>query len=323
MNYARRTSPFRNDQDNIDSEVANEPNSTANAAVPAEFTGFLSAERFNSNVEINRTQEAASMKVPHILMTAILLSAAVEACSMQAGEASAEKTSFPRVVFISYEDEYHSNETLPRFAKDLSDRFGCRCTVLLGEEKGGIRGLDALCSADTLVLFMRRHSLPRPQMDLIRGHLDAGKPLVALRTASHAFDPKSPTPHGDEVWRGFDHDVLGGNYHDHFPVGRATKILAAAASQSHPILAGVNLENWITPATLYKVMPLAADTTVLLRGEQGMTREPIAWTRIYHGGRVFYTSLGHIDDFANASFRQLLVNAIFWSMDRPVPPKGK
>jgi hypothetical protein len=32
---------------------------------------------------------------------------------------------------------------------------------------------------------------------------------------------------------------------------------------------------------------------------------------------VFYTSLGHIDDFDEPGFRRLLVNAVLWALDRP------
>ncbi|MGE3317307.1 MAG: ThuA domain-containing protein, partial [Planctomycetaceae bacterium] len=43
--------------------------------------------------------------------------------------------------------------------------------------------------------------------------------------------------------------------------------------------------------------------------------EPVAWTnRSSGGGRVFYTSLGHIDDFQSAAFRKLLTNGIQWTL---------
>jgi len=47
--------------------------------------------------------------------------------------------------------------------------------------------------------------------------------------------------------------------------------------------------------------------------------EPVAWTNSYKRSRIFYTSLGHPDDFRNAQFRRLLINAVFWAMDKPVP----
>jgi type 1 glutamine amidotransferase len=51
----------------------------------------------------------------------------------------------------------------------------------------------------------------------------------------------------------------------------------------------------------------------------GQPAEPVAWTHAYHEGRVFYTSLGHPDDFRNEAFNRLLVNAVFWALGRDVP----
>ena len=44
------------------------------------------------------------------------------------------------VVFVICEDEYKADQTLPVFARLLSDRCRCRCTVLVGGKKG-IEGL--------------------------------------------------------------------------------------------------------------------------------------------------------------------------------------
>ena len=47
--------------------------------------------------------------------------------------------------------------------------------------------------------------------------------------------------------------------------------------------------------------------------------EPVAWTNTYKNARIFYTSLGYPGDFDTPHFRKLLINAVFWSMDEPVP----
>ena len=47
--------------------------------------------------------------------------------------------------------------------------------------------------------------------------------------------------------------------------------------------------------------------------------EPVAWTNQYKQARIFYTSLGHPDDFKNAPFRRMLINAVFWAMNKPIP----
>ena len=73
---------------------------------------------------------------------------------------------------------------------------------------------------------------------------------------------------------------------------------------------------------LYKTSPLAGTATTLMMGRVGdrQPHEPVAWTNAHTGGaRVFYTSLGHQDDFKLPAFRRLLLNGIFWALDKPVP----
>jgi type 1 glutamine amidotransferase/nicotinamidase-related amidase len=231
----------------------------------------------------------------------------------------------PHVVLLSYEDQYHSAQTLPRLADQLCDRCGCRCTFLWGEQPTGVFGLDELAAADALVLYVRRHPLPKEQMAAIRRYLDGGKPLVALRTASHAFDlpaddPGANVPAGCETWPTFDRDVLGGNYHGHQPAGRPTEISIADGAAGHPILAGLPPGPWTSTASLYNVSPIDTGATIILTGKCQGNVEPIAWTRNYRGGRVFYTSLGSVEDFQTPQFRAMLLGAIRWAIDRP-PPK--
>jgi len=230
----------------------------------------------------------------------------------------------PHVVMVISEDEYGADKTLPVFAKMLSDRYGCCCTVVEGSGKTGIRNLDALEKADVAVLFVRRRALPKEQLQEIRRYLDAGKPLVALRTASHAFDIKGPSPEGCDQWPEFDHEVLGGNYHDHDH--GTSEIAMAADAVEHPILAGLEPTKWTSAGTLYLTSPIDKQATLLLTATAHGKTEPAAWTRQYKNSRIFYTSLGHKDDFAMPQFRRLLVNAIFWAMNKtpqPVPLYGK
>jgi type 1 glutamine amidotransferase len=229
-------------------------------------------------------------------------------------------TTGPRVALVASDDEYQTDHTFPAFAKLLSEQYGCRCTVLVGQGKNNIPGLDALKTTDVLMLFVRRRALPKEQLDAIRAYIDAGKPLVALRTSCHGFlvEPGKQQPAEMQQWPEFDHDVLGGNYHGHFKIAGA-EVQVVAEKSEHPILAGVAPPQWTTHGTLYWVSPLAKDTVVLLTGTTEGQTEPVAWTHSYKGGRVFYTELGHQDDFATDQFRTMLVNAVFWVMDRPVP----
>ena len=77
---------------------------------------------------------------------------------------ASEKCGRPRVVMVTDEDEYRSEETLPRFAEMLRKDYGCRCTVIHGRGQDGIPGLEALKTADVVVLFVRRRACPRSSL---------------------------------------------------------------------------------------------------------------------------------------------------------------
>ena len=233
----------------------------------------------------------------------------------------------PVVLMAISEDEYKTAQTLPIFARDtLQDRLGLDVVILNGEEKDPhvIPGLaDKLATADLLLVSLRRRALPAHDLEAVRRHLAAGKPLVGIRTASHAFDAKGKGPKGHAEWRTFDPEVLGGNYHGHHGAGAKTTVTAAPTDKEQPILKGVRLP-FEAHGSLYKVSPLASSTTPLLMGTiPNQPAEAVAWTHRYGKARVFYTSLGHPDDFKEASFVRLLGNGILWTLERPIPAHGE
>ncbi len=229
----------------------------------------------------------------------------------------------PLVVFLSAESEYSAAETLPDFARELEFEHGLACQVLQGStEKAGpdrheISGMEILAHADLVVVYARRRAFPTDQMKHLHAYLDRGGPLIGLRTASHAFDSRGSGPAGHADWPTFDPDVLGGNYQGHYGAGPVCTVTRAAGAGNHPILAGIRLP-LTSNGSLYRTSPLAAGTTLLLVGAiPGQEPEPVAWTNRYKKSRIFYTSLGHPDDFQNAPFRRLLVNAVRWALDTP------
>jgi type 1 glutamine amidotransferase len=86
-------------------------------------------------------------------------------------------------------------------------------------------------------------------------------------------------------------------------------------ARNHPALRGLEDAQFHSPMWIYRVNPLAPTTEVLLRGRWSDKdpEEPVAWTNSKDGSRVFYTCLGHPDDFAIPAFRRLLLNAIQWA----------
>src|SRR5262249_13328612 len=101
--------------------------------------------------------------------------------------------------------EYEPAKSLAEFKKHLEQHYRVECTASLGGNGKKLDNLDALNSADLLVLFARRMNLPEEQMAIIRHHWEKGKPVVAMRTSSHAFQPADNAI--------FDRKVLGGDYH--------------------------------------------------------------------------------------------------------------
>ena len=121
----------------------------------------------------------------------------------------------------------------------------------------------------------------------------------------------------------FDPEVLGGNYHGHGPNPAGTDVAIVSDQAGHPILAGVEPAKWHSTGSLYFTAPVAENATVLMTGALEDRVEPLTWVRDYQGSRVVYTGLGHPDDFQDPQGRRLLVNTIFWAMDRPVPEAAK
>lgn len=226
-------------------------------------------------------------------------------------------------VFLLNEPEYETATTVPRFAEEeIAQAFGWRCTYLTGIERHSIPGLHALEDADLLFVSVHRTLLPPEDLALIQAYCKTGKPVVGIRTASHAFaSRRSDVPDGRAEWVEFDADILGGHYTGHLdnkdPDTPRSYVWTHPAAGEHSILTGVRRDPFVTTSWIYEAGPLEAGTMLLMEGAMDGDDEthPIAWTNITeYGGRVFYTSLGHPDDFANPNLRRMLVNGIVWAL---------
>ena len=229
----------------------------------------------------------------------------------------------PHLVIVMAEDEYETNSTLPKFAlQHLGKRF--RVTTVFGNDydRNNIPGFSVIEDADAVLISVRRRVLSPAEMQVLRDFVGAGKPVIGIRTASHAFSlGKKETPEGYADWPKFDAEVFGGNYHGHLGNSLASTI-QADRELLHTILGTVTKEPFPQGYSLYNVMPLANGTSVLATGKaEGHPAEPVAWAyQRPDGGRSFYTSLGHPKDFANQHFQQLLLNGIHWAVGLDQPP---
>ena len=276
-----------------------------------------------------KTRRWASVCSCHVLFTLFVgsLASGLAGLTSTAVAADASEAKPPHVVFVIGEREYYTHETLPAFHESELARRGVRATWVHAnpDNPHDFPGLEALETADLLVVSVRRRGLSTEQLARIRSYLEKGGALVAIRTTSHAFAPR-PALENRARWEDFDTEVLGHKYLGHYnnkpPEWPPTFVRVAEKAAAHPILAGVRAENLRVWSHLYKVRSLPPAATPLMVGTlggQAAVVEPVALTHSYHGGRVFYTSLGSPLDFEFAFFRQLLVNAVFWALERSVP----
>ena len=250
----------------------------------------------------------------------LLLAAASSSAAEPAKSIEAKAAAPLKVTFLVGEDEYKTWETLPAFAKRELDPLGVQSTFIHADPQNlnHFPGIEKIADADVLFVSVRRRPMPKAELDAIRNYLKAGKPLVGIRTTSHAFAARAGTKVADglDQWPEFDVEVLGGKYSNHYRNDGGTDVAAASHAQSHPILAGFRQRSYHTGGTLYKC-EANKGTTVLMNGvttDAGKpVTHPVAWTNQYGKSRVFYTSLGHKDDFQLSTFKQLLENGIRWA----------
>jgi len=103
--------------------------------------------------------------------------------------------------------------------------------------------------------------------------------------------------------------------------------------KDHPVLTGVDTSFHVR-SWLYKVLPdfPSEGSTWLLMGRavspntSDAIENPVAWTwTSASGAKTFMTTLGHPEDFQQEGMQRLCINAIHWTLDKPVPEdwKGK
>ena len=257
------------------------------------------------------------------LATLILLSSPQISTDVSAGTATPPRKGNTHVVFLISEDpnNYEATRTIPIFATKLKEDHGFQVTVLQGRgprNAFSFPGLEVLSGADLLVVFCRRVALPTHELRIIKEYLRAGKPVVGIRTANHAFSPNEPVDVGHEAWPEFVSDILGCENRGYGAEKFGTKVSIVPNMINHPILKGVKPSEWEGEGSIYLVAPLLDErATILLTGSAQQEVQPVAWTRkTEQNSRVFYTSLGYPSDFDKPQYVRLLVNGIFWAVNK-------
>jgi type 1 glutamine amidotransferase/predicted GH43/DUF377 family glycosyl hydrolase len=202
--------------------------------------------------------------------------------------------------------EYSPEQSLTTLRIHLEEHFRIKVTMSLGGDSKSFPNLEPLKSADVLVLFARRTNPPEEQMALLRTFWESGKGIVAMRTASHAFQK--------DVNEVFDKQVLGGSYRGAGDYVTPFEAIVAPGKSAHPILRGVGP---ITSRGYYNNDKLASDADVLqiVRSDK-KNKAPVSWTHAYKGTKTFYTSMGTPEDFRQDDFLRMLANAVYWTAGR-------
>lgn len=266
------------------------------------------------------------------------------------------------VVLVAGDDEYRSEESMPMLAKILSQRYGFKTTVLfpihpeLGDVvpnyQNNIPGLEHLQSADLMIMLIRFRELPDEQSQFIEDFLMAGKPVIGLRTSTHAFFYQKNKESKFAKWdwmskapgweRGFGQRIFGEtwvNHHGkHGVEGTRGMIDGVDQINEHPILRGVT-DIW-GPSDVYGIRHLPESANVLVFGQGTVALDPdsdliwekalmpIAWTKPYQleGGKqgmAFASTMGASLDFRSEGLRRLVINAAFWliGMEEDIDPE--
>jgi hypothetical protein len=267
------------------------------------------------------------------------------------------------IVFVTGEEYYRSEEGMSMFAKILSQHHGFKCTVLFAidpvtgfinaNKANNIPGLEALKSADLMVVFARFRELPDADMKHIVDYVNAGKPVLGIRNATHAFrysaNSTSPYKSWDfqsKAWPGgFGQQILGDTWIAHYGKFQKEATLATVVSsqRNNPVLRGV-ADTIFCHTDVNSVERLTPKDLVLMQGQvlSGLNpmdppvtdkrkdvRMPFAWFKTYTApsgkeGRSFTTTAGASLDWQSEDLRRLMVNAIYslTGHEKDIPEKS-
>jgi hypothetical protein len=298
------------------------------------------------------------------------------------------------VVLISGDEEYRSEEAMPMLGKLLAEKHGFKATVLFTinppgwtpreieafkkankgatppapsdpdprdgtidpDESSHMPGGEAIDSADLIIMSLRFRSWPETDLKRFANYMAAGKPIIGLRTSTHAFSgiPKD-SAYASWNWGnagGFGRKILGETWVSHWGSHKseATKGITEPGAEKDPLMRGV--VDVFGTSDVYEAYP-PADAKILIRGqvlkgmkptdppadyrkkrasdkqEQGVNDPmmPVAWSREVKNDagktiKTLCTTMGAATDLTSEGLRRLLVNATYAFTGLEVPEKA-
>lgn len=227
------------------------------------------------------------------------------------------------IVILAGDPEYDSHDSMRGIADHLSSALDVqieyRVSSVIEDEpdfpESTFGDLSVLADADLMIIYTRFRRLIEADMVAINGYLDGGGSIVGLRTSSHAFrfEPESPWHSWNDT---FGRHVLGSpwiSHHGHRSSTDVTVLPETPAAFVSGMPSEFHVRSWLYRAELDDwCIPILAGTPVDPESEP--TPSPVAWYGLPNGRRSFYTSLGHVEDLAQAPVQRLLLNAVTWAL---------
>lgn len=315
-------------------------------------------------LRIHRTTDAVylfgrvfGMKNVCRLLSLIVLSLVVSGSSVIAGELTLNLKGKDgpgkgkHVVLIAGDEEYRTEESMPMLGKILSQKHGFDCTVIFSWDESnryidpnnqkGLRGLEALKRADLMIIGTRFRRPGPEEAKHVSDFLNAGKPVIGIRTATHAFNGEGSFG-GDISYGKFGRLVLGEQWVSHHGGHKrqGCRGIIEDANKKHAILNSV--ADVFAPSDVYGVTHLTDDDQILMRGAVTKTLDPksqpipgkkndpmmpLAWLHSYKApngtkGTSFCTTAGASVDLLSEDLRRMLVNATYHLLKMDVPKKA-
>jgi hypothetical protein len=267
-------------------------------------------------------------------------------------EAKGSNDTAKHIVLVSGDEEYRTEESMPMLGKILSQKHGFKCTVLfaLGADgaeyidsnnSSGIRGFDALETADLMIIGTRFRKPSAEDAAYVTKFLNAGKPVIGIRTATHAFNGDGDF--GGISYGEFGRKILGEQWVNHHGGHKSQGALSVIeeAHAKHPLLNSVS--RIFAPSDVYGVIHLTDDDQILMRaavtetldpesqpieGDKNNPMQPFVWVHTYTcpqgigEGKSVCTTAGASVDFVNEDLRRLIVNAAYYLTGQDVPARA-
>ncbi|MEO1528728.1 MAG: hypothetical protein AAFX06_25185 [Planctomycetota bacterium] len=284
------------------------------------------------------------------LFALLVLSSYVSAAKPGTLSFPAKGESQGKIVLVAGDEEYRSEESMPMLAKILSVHHRFDCVVLFAmsadgsyidpNNQEGITGFENLDDADLMIIGTRFRKPSAGQAKHITAFLDEGKPVIGVRTSTHAF--RGDLKFGNMEYGKFGIRILGETWVSHHGKHKkeGARGVVEKENEGHPILNSV--ADIFAPSDVYGVTHLTDDDMVLMRAAVTETLDPksknveggkndpmqaFVWLHPYESpggksGLSVCTTAGASVDFVSEDLRRLVVNATYYLLDKSVPEKA-